>query len=189
MNTWSHTYQRIQEHENILEHNVSIEAYFLHIYKTNIDNLLFVNQLNSRKILFKQRINALERIIDVVKLIGKRSLSYRGKHNEAAYTLHNDSIDQVNFLDILLLLNKYDVVLNEYLDNIIKKSQVSHNSGNKTRGSLLTLISKTTVNQIIECISDLIKKYIASQIVEAGMFSVELDTTQDVAVKDQCVIC
>ena len=74
------------------------------------------------------------------------------------------------------------------MNNIIKKSQVSHNSGNKTRGGLLTLISKTTVNQIIECISDLIKKCIASQIVEAGMFSVELDTTQDVAVKDQCAI-
>lgn len=188
MNTWSHTYQRIQENENILEHNASIEAYFLHVHKTNIDNLLFVNQLNSRKILIKQRLNALERIIDVVKLIGKRSLSYRGKHNEAAYTLHNDSIDHGNFLDILLLLKKYDVVLHEYLDNIIKKSQVSHNSGNKTRGGLLTLISKTTVNQIIECISDLIKKYIASQIVEAEMFSVELDTTQDVAVKDQCAI-
>ncbi|KAF0707145.1 protein FAM200A-like, partial [Aphis craccivora] len=188
MNTWSHTYQRIQENENILEHNASIEAYFLHVHKTNIDNLLFVNQLNSRKILIKQRLNALERIIDVVKLIGKRSLSYRGKHNEAAYTLHNDSIDHGNFLDILLLLKKYDVVLHEYLDNIIKKSQVSHNSGNKTRGGLLTLISKTTVNQIIECISDLIKKYIASQIVEAEMFSVKLDTTQDVAVKDQCAI-
>ena len=160
----------------------------MHVHKTNIDSLLFVNQLNSRKILIKQRLNALERIIDVIKLIGKRSLSYRGKHNEAAYTLHNDSVDHGNFLDILLLLKKYDVVLNEYLDNIIKKSQVSHNSGNKTRGGLLTLISKTTVNQIIECISDLIKKCIASQIVEAGMFSVELDTTQDVAVKDQCAI-
>jgi len=150
INTWSHTYQRIQEHENILEHNVSIEAYLLYVHKTNIDNILFVNQLNSRKILIKQRLNALERIIDVIKLIGKRSLSYRGKHNEAAYTLLNDLVDHDNILDIQLLLKKYDVILNEYLDNIIKKSQVSHNSGNKTRGGLINLISKTTVNQIIE---------------------------------------
>jgi len=126
MNTWSHTYQHIQEHENIFERNVtvSIEAYFLHIHKTNIDNLLFVNQLNSRKILIKWRLNALERIVDVIiKLItfGKRSLSYCRKHNEAAYTLHNDSVDHGNFLDIILLLKNYDVILNEYLDNIIKK--------------------------------------------------------------------
>jgi hypothetical protein len=172
----------------ILEHNVSTEAYFLNVHKTNIDNLLFVNQLNSKKILIKQRLNALERIIDVIKLIGKHSLSYRGKHNESSYTLHNDSIENGNSLEILLLLKKYDVVLNEYLDNIIKKSQISHNSGNKIRDGLLTLISKITVNQIICYISDLIKKCIFDQVVEVGMFSVELDTTQDVAVKDQCAI-
>lgn len=56
-----------------------------------------MNQLNSRKILIKQILNALERIIDVIKLIGKCSLSYLGKHKEVAYTLHNDSVDHGNF--------------------------------------------------------------------------------------------
>lgn len=79
-------------------------------------------------------------------------------------------------------------LMNAKIGNVIKKSQISHNSGNKTRGRLITLISKTTVNLVIECISGLLKHFIANEVIEAGMFSVELDTTHDVSVKDQCAI-
>ncbi len=39
----------------------------------------------------------MERIIDVMKLIGKRGLSHRGKQVEAAYTLDDNTIDHGNF--------------------------------------------------------------------------------------------
>lgn len=60
---------------------MSTEAYFLHLDQKNIDNLLFVNQLNSKKFLVKQRLNVLEYIVDILKLICKYNLSYNGKNN------------------------------------------------------------------------------------------------------------
>jgi len=62
------------------------------------------------------------------------------------------------------------------------------NLENKNRGGLLTLISKTTINMVIECIGQEIKTCIAREVQEAGMFAVELDTTQDISVKDQCSV-
>jgi len=41
---------------------------------------------------------------------------------------------------------------------------------------------------VIDSISTLIKKNISSQILEALMFSVQMDTTQDVSVQDQCTL-
>lgn len=51
----------------------------------------------------------MERVVEVVKVVGKRDLSYRQEENEAAYTLDNDSIDHGNFLELVILLGKYDV--------------------------------------------------------------------------------
>jgi len=57
----------------------------------------------------------------VIKLIGKRGLSYRGKTNEAAYSLDDSSLDHGNFLEITLLISKYDSLLKSHLDKVIKK--------------------------------------------------------------------
>jgi hypothetical protein len=78
--------------------------------------------MNKRKEMIKKNRQILERVIDVVKLIGKRGLSYRGNKYEAAYTLEDLSLDHGNFLEIILLLKKFDIVLNEHLDLVIKKS-------------------------------------------------------------------
>ncbi|KAE9541874.1 hypothetical protein AGLY_003865 [Aphis glycines] len=118
----------------------------------------------------------------------KRGLSYRGNKYEAAYSLEDLSLDHGNFLEISILLKKFDVVLNGHLDLVIKKSKASHESGNKNRGGLLTILSKTTINMVIECIGQEIKTCIAQEVQEAGMFTVELDTTQDISVKDQCSV-
>ena len=63
----------------------------------------------------------LERIEDLMKLIGKRGSSHRGKQAEEAYTLDDDTIDHCNFLEIILLLGKYDVCLKEHLTLSIEK--------------------------------------------------------------------
>lgn len=102
-------------------------------------------------------------------------------------SLNNPNLDHGNFLDILLLLKKYDIVLNDHVDSLTNKAQRKANSGNsKGKVSKVTFISKTTVNMVIDSISTLIKKNISSQILEALMFSVQMDTTQDVSVQDQC---
>ena len=73
----------------------------------------------------ERRRNIVERIVDVVKLIGKCGLAYRGKRNEAAYTLNNPNIDHGNFLEIILFLSKYDSLLKSYLHEIVVRVKKS----------------------------------------------------------------
>ncbi|KAL4084377.1 hypothetical protein QTP88_028200 [Uroleucon formosanum] len=188
-NTWSHVYQRVQEHEIIKSHNLSSEAFLNYSSKKTIDYRLFSEHLHKKKIEVTKNRNILQRVIDVIKLIGKRGLSYRGHRNEGADSLNDSTLDHGNFLDILLLLKKYDVVLSEHIDSITKNASVNHKKGKgKGGGASLIFISKTTVNMVIDSISYLMKKSISDEIRDAVMFSVQLDTTQDISVQDQCSI-
>ncbi|KAL4120273.1 hypothetical protein QTP88_012995 [Uroleucon formosanum] len=101
-----------------------------------------------------------QRIVDVIKLIGKRGLSSRGAY-ESAKDLANPNVSHGNFLDILLLLAKYDAPLDEHIKLVIKKA-----SDNKTSGKSqnVTLLSKTLANYVIKSISILIKKQISEDI-------------------------
>ena len=94
----------------------------------------------------------MERVISVIKVIGKRGLSYRGDKHEAAYSLENMALDHGNFLEMVLLLSKYDVCLQEHVSDCIEKSKMQHEAGGKGRGSLITLLSYDTVNKVIDII-------------------------------------
>lgn len=69
-----------------------------------------------RKQIRKKR-QVLERVVDVVKMIGKRGLSYRSQ-NEAAYMLDDCNIGHGNFLEDKVLLSKYDVCLKEHFKGV-----------------------------------------------------------------------
>jgi len=51
---------------------------------------------------------------------------------------------------MVLLVGKFDPVLKGHLDKVIKKSTTIHNFGKKQFGGLITFLSKTTVNYIVE---------------------------------------
>ena len=76
----------------------------------------------------------------------------------------------------------FDVVLKEHLNQV---GSTAKEGGGGIGGEL---ISKTTINNILDLIHDLIIETIVSEINNATMFSVMLDTTQDIAVDDQCAI-
>ena len=127
--------------------------------------------------------------MEIVQLLGKRGLSYRHVDNEAAYTLADNTIDHGNFLELILLLGKYDVCSREQLDDCIDKSKTLHQScGTRGRGSLITLLSKTMANSVIDTVGHLIQETIAGDLQKAGMFSVQLDTTQHITGHDQCSV-
>ncbi|GLV34065.1 hypothetical protein CBL_05085 [Carabus blaptoides fortunei] len=137
----------------------------------------------------RKRREILQRIIDIVKFIGKRGLSYRGDKLEAAYSLEDMSTDHGNFLELVVLPSKYDMNLKDHLKDCIENSKKLHESQKgKGRGSLLTFLSKSTVNKIIQAIGQLITRNISMEVQEAGMFSLQVDTTQDISCKDQCSI-
>lgn len=175
LNVWSHDYQRIH--------------FLNYSNKKTVDYRLFSDQLHKKKSKVTKIINIIERVIDVIKLIGKRRLSYRAHLNESSKSLKDPTLDHGNFLDILLLLKKYDLILSDHIEEITKNAIKNYDRGKgKGRGSSLTFISKTTVNMIIDSISILMKKSIANNVREAGIFLIQLNTTQDISVQDQCSV-
>lgn len=87
------------------------------------------------------------------------------------------------------VVSKYDVCLKDHLTLCIEKSKKIHQSETRRgRGSLVTFLSKTTINNIITTIQHIMKATIATQVQESGMFSVQIDTTQDITAQDQCSV-
>ena len=119
MTDWRHVHQRIEEHERGMAHRQCAEAYVLNCSRASVDHLLEGRQLKGHREQVKKRRQVLERVVEVVKVLGKRGLSYRQEHNEAAYTLDIDSLDHGNFLELIILLGKYDVCLKEHLSSAI----------------------------------------------------------------------
>ena len=89
---------------------------------------------------------------------------------------------------MVLLVSKFDPILQGHLDIVIKKSATIHSSGSKQDGGLVTFLSKTTINYITDAVSQLIKSAITKELKKAVIYSVQLDTTQDITVVDQCSI-
>ena len=56
------------------------------------------------------------------------------------------------------------------------------------RANRNTFISKTTVNSIIAIISKLMKEEISNSVREAGIYSVQIDSTQDITSTDKCSV-
>ncbi|XP_025204003.1 uncharacterized protein LOC112600891 [Melanaphis sacchari] len=129
----------------------------------------------------------------------QQGLSYRGK-DEAAYNLEDRSVNHGNFLELVWLIKDYDVVLNEHIQNSIhlsnkrkEKELCNIKNGNQVhghgRGSLVTFLSKTFVNKLILIIGQIIQNKLINDIKQAKLFSIMVDSTQDVSVLDQLAIC
>lgn len=102
------------------------------------------------------------------------------KKCEAAYILNNSNLDHGNFLEMVLLVSKFDPILQGHLDIVIKKSATIHNSGSKQGGGLVTFLSKTSINYLTDAVSQLIKFAITKELKKSVIYSVQLDTTQDI---------
>jgi hypothetical protein len=72
-----------------------------------------------------ERRYVVQTIVDVLKLIGKQGLPFRASV-EQAHTLDDSSINHGIFLEILLLLSKYDSTLKKHLDAVTVKSEQLH---------------------------------------------------------------
>ncbi|XP_069468511.1 zinc finger MYM-type protein 1-like isoform X2 [Ambystoma mexicanum] len=179
---WRHIYQRIIEHEASQGHRRCTDTYMMTF--TGIDTSGLHQQELARSEQIGKSRAILERVIDIAKVLGKRGLSCRGK-SESMFDLDNEELDHGNVLEILLLLSKFDAPLKEYIEALQPESERETGQG---EGAAATLMSKTTVGYVIEAISKLIKKVICQEIGEAGLFSIQIDSTQDVSVTDQCSI-
>ena len=109
--------------------------------------------------------------------------------SEAVSTLCDEKVDHETFLETVLLLAKYDNILKCHLENVIKKCLQNKPDKHKhNRASRNTFISKTTVNSITAIISKLMKEEISNSVREAGIYSVQIDSTQDITSTDICSV-
>lgn len=115
---------------------------FFRATETDIKHLLGSKQISIHREQVRKRRLVLERVTDVVKVIGKRGLSFRGTKFEASYTLDDPSIDHGNFLEMITLLGKYDIVMKEHLSECIEKSKKHHHTKSKGRGSFVSFFIK-----------------------------------------------
>ena len=75
------------------------------------------------------------------------------------------------------------------MENAIKKclqnkpDQHKHNRANRN-----TFISKTAVNSITAIISKLMKEEISNSVEEAGVYTVQIDSTQDITSTNKCSV-
>lgn len=171
MKSWSHVHQRIGEHEQSKMHRDSADAYFLLANRADVKGLLAGNQMCSCHEQVKKKRQVMERIMDVVKVIRKCGLSYRGDKAEGAYTLENIADNHGNFLELLNIQQR--------ISSCTEESKKHHESGAKGRGSLVTLMSKDMVNKVVDVLREVIKGTIADEVRKAGTFSVQIATTQD----------
>ena len=152
-------------------------------------DLLTVSQISLQNKQVMQRRQILDRVVSIVKIIGKRGTSYRGTGSlEAVSTLCDEQVDLGTFLETVLL-EKYDNILKCHLENVIKKclqkkpDKLKHNRANRN-----TFMFKTTVNSVIAIISKLMEEEISNSVREAGIYSVQIDSTQDITSTDKCSV-
>ncbi|XP_065658433.1 zinc finger MYM-type protein 1-like [Hydra vulgaris] len=187
-------YATIESHENSQVHGLAVEAYILASNNYNIENSVNINMMNLKKKQALERIHVLEQVFEIVKLLGKQNLPYRGSgSSESLYNINCENINynRGNFLELLKFTAKRDSILNDYLTVAIesskkRKENISNNS--KRRGSLVTMLSKNTVNKVILAILELIRRKIKGELGDK-QFSIQVGSTQDIGSTDQAAVC
>ena len=120
-----------------------------------------------------QRRQILDRVVSIVKMIGKRGTSCRVTGSSEAVSTLCEKVDHETFLETVLLA-KYDNILKCNLEIVIKKylqnklDKHKHNRANRN-----TFISKATVDSIIAIVSKLMKEEISNLLREVGIYSVQ----------------
>ncbi|XP_025192694.1 uncharacterized protein LOC112592760 [Melanaphis sacchari] len=191
-------YIKINKHE---ESNVPNEAVSTYLRLDSGKSVKALIHIQRSKEIQENRLVML-RIIDIILTLAKQDIAFRGHNFESAYNLQQSENliqNQGNFLALIKLVAKYDSILLNHVQKSSLKSESLRKSRNEKanssiskksgRGSLLTFLSKTTVNKVVIIIGNLISAFIAEDVIAAKAFSLEVDSTQDISVTDQLSIC
>ena len=181
-----HCYQAILRHELSSDHLHSVESYHLFAKEISVNQLIDTTSLSLRKKQVTARREAVLRIIDIVLFLAKQSLPFRSKNKEAAYAL-TTSCNHGNFLEEVKSRATYDPILRNHLETVMRESEKRHaaNPSSRGRGSLVTFLSKSTFEKILDITANLILKYIRDQVIQnGGTYSITLDGCQDVSVQE-----
>ncbi|XP_025414670.1 uncharacterized protein LOC112686538 [Sipha flava] len=158
--------ERLNKHEKSLRHSDATPCYLINKSGVNVENLINTE----RELVVKNNREIVHRVINRILLLSKQNVDFRGKRYESAYDLNNLQNNHGNFLEVVNFLSTYDPIMRVHVDKVSKKS------------AEMKKIREANTSQ----------KHgpaIAVDVVAAGLFSLEVDSTQDITVKDQMCIC
>ncbi|XP_065320195.1 zinc finger MYM-type protein 1-like [Gordionus sp. m RMFG-2023] len=188
-----HMHSVIKIHETKV-HISAVEAYLRSSKNKSFDNSISIKILNEKNRQIYSNVHIIKQIFEIIKFLGKQNLPYRGSNvTETLSHFVNENLNHGNFLEMIRIISKNDQILRDHLEKAILKSKrrkkkLKLSEKSKGRGSLITLLSKTTVNKVIDVVLDQIRNLIKKEIGNKR-FSLQMDSTQDISVYDQATIC
>ena len=97
----------------------------------DIESAINTNLYGLRQRDVAQNVAILERLLCIVKFLGKQSLRYRGHRGEAVCDLHDTNVNHGNFLQLVLLLAQFDTPLNAHVYKALEASKNNNEIADK----------------------------------------------------------
>lgn len=114
--------------------------------------------------------NVFSRLINIILYLAGNNIAFRGS-SDKLYTKSNGK-----YLGLIQLLAKFDPVMQEHVDQIIKSPQSVH------------YCSKNICNELLHLLAQHVKSKILSSIQKAKYFSIIADCTPDISHLEQLII-
>lgn len=170
---WKDLSRILQRHEQSQGH-MECMIKWMELFK-GIKHGKTIDKDNERSIRESQKYwyNLFERLIDIINYLASHNLAFRA-HRESLKL--NDSKNSGNFLDLFKLLSKYDLTLREHMKRINEKQLTQHYLSHDIQNELITLMSKSVINEIIH------------RVKQAKYYAILLDCTRDVSRVEQMSI-
>jgi len=110
-------YERLNKHEKSLSHSDAASCYLMITSRGNVQNLINTE----RELVIKNNREIVHRVINIILLLSKQNMGFRGKRHEAAYDFNYLENNHGNFLEVVNFLSTYNPIMLVHIDKVFKK--------------------------------------------------------------------